>query len=167
MGLVPLSRADHASLRLVGGDTVEFTETAHIATLATAEFADAAPTYPIVFADNNGRPGPCALLGLDQGRNQYLMSNGHWLPGAYVPASIRMYPFLGSGSWPNWPTADRRHSVVGGWSGEGRPGPRVADQSAGRPLRRAARALARLPQPTEHHAWSRLRARKNMPQLGA
>ncbi|TFE47351.1 hypothetical protein E3E14_21355 [Streptomyces sp. ICN441] len=79
MGLVPLNRADHASLRLVGRETMEFTETAHIATLATAEFADAAPTYPIVFADNNGRPGPCALLGLDQGRNQYLMPNGHWL----------------------------------------------------------------------------------------
>ncbi|MFI1940887.1 SapC family protein [Streptomyces purpureus] len=94
MGLVPLNRADHASLRLVGRETMEFTETAHIATLATAEFADAAPAYPIVFADNNGRPGPCALLGLDQGRNQYLMPNGHWLPGVYVPACIRMYPFL-------------------------------------------------------------------------
>ncbi|GGT16430.1 hypothetical protein [Streptomyces purpureus] len=37
-----------------------------------------------------------------------------------------------------------------------RPGSRGTVQSAGRPLRRAARALARLPQPTEHHAWSRL-----------
>ncbi|MFI2431237.1 SapC family protein [Streptomyces sp. NPDC018693] len=94
MRLVPLNRETHASLRLIRAQAMEFTETLHIATLATAEFTDAALAYPIVFAHNNGRPAPCALLGLEQGRNQYLMPDGRWRPHAYVPAAIRMHPFL-------------------------------------------------------------------------
>ncbi|WP_374213975.1 FAD-dependent monooxygenase [Streptomyces sp. A3M-1-3] len=58
---------------------------------------------------------------------------------------------------------------AGRWAGSARSPPRRAGvrrgHAGGCDCRRAERA--RLPQPSEHHAWSRLRARKNMPQLGA
>ncbi|WP_282693317.1 SapC family protein [Streptomyces sp. CC208A] len=93
MRWVPLNRTDHASLRVVMPQNARFAADAHIAVLSAGEFTEAALAYPIVFADNDGHPVPCALLGLEQGSNQYVMPDGNWRPHTYLPLSVRSYPF--------------------------------------------------------------------------
>ncbi|ELS57170.1 putative SapC family protein [Streptomyces viridochromogenes Tue57] len=65
-----------------------------LATLLGVEFPEAAVTYPIVFSQGPRGLTPCALLGLERGRNQYVTQNGEWRPHAYLPASVRAYPFF-------------------------------------------------------------------------
>jgi hypothetical protein len=66
--------------------------------IAAVEFIDAARDYPIVFIEaGKGEDGqrevaPVAVLGLTQGENLMLGSDGAWA-ARYVPALLRGYPF--------------------------------------------------------------------------
>lgn len=73
---VPLNREAHASLRLTWPWNARFGADAHLARFTAAEFAEVALPYPSVFAESDHEPAPCALLGLERGRNQYVMPDG-------------------------------------------------------------------------------------------
>nr|WP_225578087.1 SapC family protein [Rhodanobacter sp. 7MK24] len=92
---VPLNRNAHKDLRLKPIPNMKFALDAHSVPLTGVEFALAARDMPIVFAGNDlASAGPVALLGLRQNENLFVDANGQWLPGAYVPAFVRRYPFV-------------------------------------------------------------------------
>ncbi|UYQ64944.1 SapC family protein [Streptomyces peucetius] len=91
---VPLNKEEHASLRVTLPQTERYGAPQQLATLLGAEFPEAAVTYPIVFSEGPRGLTPCALLGLERGRNQYVTQDGEWRPHAYRPASVRAYPFF-------------------------------------------------------------------------
>jgi hypothetical protein len=63
--------------------------------ISLAEFWHVARDYPIVFvtADSGKTYAAFAVLGLEQGRNLFLMSDSTWDRRAYLPAYVRRYPF--------------------------------------------------------------------------
>ncbi|MBU6249302.1 MAG: SapC family protein [Xanthomonadaceae bacterium] len=92
---VPLNRTAHKDLRLKGIPTLKFAANVHSVPLTAVEFPAAARDMPILFAGNGIHDaGPMALLGLRQNENLFVDANGLWVPGAYVPAFIRRYPFI-------------------------------------------------------------------------
>ena len=92
---VPLNRTAHKDLRLKPIPNMKFALDAQSVPLTGVEFALAARDMPIVFAGNDiAAAGPVALLGLRQNENLFVDANGQWLPGAYVPAFVRRYPFV-------------------------------------------------------------------------
>ena len=98
-----LDPASHRHLKM--GALTDFGVAAgmHAAYLAAVEFPQAAVELPIVFvttADKNAEGGamvsPIVLLGVVSGENLQV-EDGRWI-ARYIPASIRRYPFLSSGS---------------------------------------------------------------------
>ncbi len=96
---IALDRVQHRTQRLKP-QGVRFDRTAGMNALfiAAVEFIDAARDYPIVFIEaGQGEDGkrevaPVAVLGLTQGENLMLASDGSWA-ARYVPALLRGYPF--------------------------------------------------------------------------
>ena len=86
--LAPLHSERHADWRLQEGDASFAAETPYVP-IIVGELAQAARTYPIVFAAGDAQP--IAVLGLER-RNLFL-DDGRWIPDAYVPAYVRRYPF--------------------------------------------------------------------------
>ena len=93
-----LDRVLHRTTRLDAGQ-VRFDRTAGMNSLfiTAVEFGDVCREYPIVFVDAGKGPdgqqevAPMAVLGLQQGENLMLGTDGAW--GArYVPAVLRAYP---------------------------------------------------------------------------
>lgn len=92
---VPLNRTAHKDLRLKPIPNMKFALDVHSVPLTGVEFGLAARDMPIVFAGNDlASAGPVALLGLRQNENLFVDVGGQWLPGAYVPAFVRRYPFV-------------------------------------------------------------------------
>ncbi|MCP1373579.1 SapC family protein [Dyella lutea] len=92
---VPLNRTAHKDLRLKGVPSLKFAANVHSVPLTGVEFPAAARDMPILFAGTDVKEaGPMALLGLRQNENLFVDANGQWIPGAYVPAFIRRYPFI-------------------------------------------------------------------------
>jgi hypothetical protein len=60
--------------------------------LLVSEFRTAQRYYPVVFTDGE-EPGPMALLGVLEDRNQFVDDDGRWHVPGYVPAYLRCYPF--------------------------------------------------------------------------
>ena len=92
--IAPLNRERHADLRLKPsqGDC-SFAAHSHFVPLAGTEFYQAAADYPIVFAGGD-EPSPVVILGLQEGHNAFVGSDGRWRSGTYVPAFVRRYPFV-------------------------------------------------------------------------
>jgi len=66
----------------------------HAIPVTVDEFTLAQRHYPIVFSIGD-KPIPIALMGLNEGVNVYLDSDGRPIdPSIYIPAYIRRYPFL-------------------------------------------------------------------------
>ena len=63
--------------------------------VSLAEFPLIARDYPIVFvsADSGTTYAAFAVLGLEHGKNLFLMKEGTWDRRAYLPAYVRRYPF--------------------------------------------------------------------------
>ena len=63
--------------------------------ISMVEFEAVARDYPIVFVtgDNGKTHAAFAVLGLEAGRNLFLMSDNTWDRRVYVPAYVRRYPF--------------------------------------------------------------------------
>lgn len=62
--------------------------------LATQELSKAIMSLPIAFVPVGERFMPAAFLGLLPNKNLFVLPDGRWLPGNYVPAQLRSYPFM-------------------------------------------------------------------------
>lgn len=89
---IPLKLADHSDLRVFESNDYSFAQNETLVPILFDEMAEIAREYPIIFPKNNGGL-PCALLGLEPGKNTYVGEEGRWL-ATYVPAHIRRYPFM-------------------------------------------------------------------------
>src|SRR5262249_50906072 len=85
----PLSSIEHVKFKLTPGDAGFAAETNSVPIVAS-EFAEAARSFPIVFAAQDG--APCALLGLEHAN--VFVQNGKWDENVYMPAYVRRYPFV-------------------------------------------------------------------------
>ncbi len=92
--LVPVNKARHAATRIKQIDGFGFASKFHIASVMVHEFARASAIYPVVFLEDQQKDEfrPVSLLGLDEGENLFVDSDGKW-QASYVPAIIRRYPF--------------------------------------------------------------------------
>jgi hypothetical protein len=89
----PLSRDVHSGLGVQRMDKpFAFAATGHVVPLTVAEFTFASICYPIIFAGSEHLP--LAVLGINQNQNLYVMDDGAYVTGLYVPAYIRRYPFV-------------------------------------------------------------------------
>ena len=92
--LVALNSKRHAALRVRPQTGFDFARSVHLSALMQTELVRAAATYPIVFVEDRDIDGfrPMALLGLRDGENVFVDTDGTWL-ASYIPAVIRAYPF--------------------------------------------------------------------------
>lgn len=86
---------DHADFGLVTAANYSFAREAVAIPLCIGEFAVAQRHFPIVFAMDE-QASPIALVSIRRDHNLFVDRNGQWHPGAYVPAYLRRYPFIGS-----------------------------------------------------------------------
>jgi hypothetical protein len=89
---VALSRAVHGALRYSSPAGFGFARSGNSVPLGAAEFDVAARHFPIAISAREPA-GAIAVLGLETGRNLFVRADGTWIPGAYVPAYLRNYPF--------------------------------------------------------------------------
>jgi hypothetical protein len=91
----------HGGKGLVQSGDLGFAANAIVIPLMAAEMPAAMRSYPIVFSGPDFMP--MVILGIKQGENLFLDSNGKWAEPHYVPAYVRRYPFVLAGD----ETADR------------------------------------------------------------
>lgn len=91
--LVPLNSNAHANWSSRTTDKAAWLAGQHAVPLSTEEFAKAQRFYPIIFSDTE-TPVPLALMGLNEGVNVFVDSEGAFDPELYIPAYVRRYPFL-------------------------------------------------------------------------
>ncbi len=67
--------------------------------IAATEMIDAAASYPVVFVGPQGGPYTlAAMVGLNNEENLFIDADGVWDAGSYIPAFVRRYPFVLSGT---------------------------------------------------------------------
>lgn len=86
-----LSAERHRNLKLQRSASLRHAVGYHAVTLVAAEIPKAGRSYPVLFARQDDKVQPVALLSLVEGENQFLEGDT-WL-AEYVPAAIRAYPF--------------------------------------------------------------------------
>jgi len=91
--LMPLSSVEHASWKARASEALPAFARQHAIPLTIDEFAVAQRYYPIVFSAGEN-PVPLALMGLNEGVNTFVDSEGKLTEQVYVPAYVRRYPFL-------------------------------------------------------------------------
>lgn len=91
--LVPLSPQQHAGQGWRRFDSYAFAAGTALVPLVHAEAPKAVHAFPIAFSREAERFIPVAMLGLESGRNLFVMADGRWV-GSYVPARLRGYPFV-------------------------------------------------------------------------
>lgn len=93
---IPVSAARHrdCSIDMAG---YGFSSNINAVPLMAVELAAAVGEYPIIFAGQDDAVMPSAVLGMRGRQNAYLDSAGGW-DAKYIPAFIRRYPFVFSGS---------------------------------------------------------------------
>jgi hypothetical protein len=83
----------HGDLRLDRTVGFGFAAGADFVPLSIGELETAAQHYPILFTPGPD-PAPVALLGLRKGENLFVLPDGSWRPGSYVPLYCRAFPFI-------------------------------------------------------------------------
>ena len=91
--LTPLSSVEHASWKARTSEALPAFARQHAIPLTIDEFAVAQRYYPIIFSAGEN-PVPLALMGLNEGVNTFVDSEGKLIEQVYVPAYVRRYPFL-------------------------------------------------------------------------
>ena len=91
--LTPLSSVEHASWKARASEALPAFARQHAIPLTIDEFAVAQRYYPSIFSAGEN-PVPLALMGLNEGVNTFVDSEGKLTEQAYVPAYVRRYPFL-------------------------------------------------------------------------
>ena len=89
----PLDRARDGKMKLSRPTSFKFAAKTNAIPLLIDEFSMAAAFYPIVFADGP-IPVPAAVVGLKNDNNLFVRADGAWIPGTYLPAYVRRYPFI-------------------------------------------------------------------------
>ncbi len=92
--LIALNSRRHAALRVRPQEDYRFASSVHMSSLMQPEMVKAGASYPILFVEDAVIDSfrPIALLGLRDGENVFVDSEGNWC-ASYVPAVIRAYPF--------------------------------------------------------------------------
>jgi len=92
---VVLNRETHQDLTVSESPgRYAFAAPASSVVIASVEFFDISRQLPIIFTSTaDGRTVPLALMGLENGENLFVDSEGKWLL-PYIPAYIRRYPFI-------------------------------------------------------------------------
>ena len=92
--IVPL-RKEHRVLVPQAGKIAPAFREINALPISMVEFEAVARDYPIVFVtgDSGKTYAAFAVLGLEAGRNLFLMSDHTWDRRVYVPAYVRRYPF--------------------------------------------------------------------------
>jgi hypothetical protein len=83
----------HSHLKLDRAVGFNFAARAQSVPIGITEFEAAAQHFPILFT-TGPNPVPVALLGLREGENLFVRSDGTWQSDAYVPAYVRAFPFI-------------------------------------------------------------------------
>jgi hypothetical protein len=92
--LEPLNVTQHGKMKVRPVEKAPEIGKTHAVPVTVDEFALVQRHYPIVFSIGPD-PIPIALMGLNEGVNVFLDDDGKLIDGsAYLPASIRRYPFL-------------------------------------------------------------------------
>jgi hypothetical protein len=95
--VVPVSSGRHAKCAVESGKGFAFSRKINSVPLMAVEFPQATPEYAVVFAQSGDDLVPVVILGARQNENLYLTDEDAW-QAKYVPAFIRRYPFVFSGS---------------------------------------------------------------------
>jgi hypothetical protein len=92
--IVPLKKEHRVLVPQAGKIPAAFHEL-NALPVSLVEFQLAARDYPVVFVtgDSGKTYAAFAVLGLESGRNLFLMTDNIWDRRAYVPAYVRRYPF--------------------------------------------------------------------------
>ncbi len=91
--IVPLTREKHGHLYIERLDNFAYTRDTNTVYVFCMEFMRVAKEYPILFNMKSDEIYPVALLGLQNGKNEFLDKDANWR-AEYVPCYIRRYPFL-------------------------------------------------------------------------
>jgi hypothetical protein len=83
----------HGNLRLDRSVGFGFAAGAQFVPLGLEEFEAAAQHYPILFTAA-AEPIAIALLSLSPGNNLFVRADGSWQPDTYIPAYVRVFPFM-------------------------------------------------------------------------
>ncbi|MGE0108969.1 MAG: SapC family protein [Bdellovibrionales bacterium] len=89
----PLDIEKDAGLRVSSPTNFSFAAKTNAIPVLIDEFPLASSNYPIVFAPGDN-PVPAVVVGLEESTNLFIDLNNQWLPGTYLPAYVRRYPFL-------------------------------------------------------------------------
>ena len=95
----PFEVERHGTLRfLPSPPDYRFAAGATVIPLLISELAPAIRHYPLVFlpaTGDSGESGPtlAAVVGLGNGRNLFIDTEGQWRSDTYIPAYVRRYPF--------------------------------------------------------------------------
>ena len=93
-GLEPLNSGQHSKMKLKRSQTIPEVGQIHAIPVTIDEFMHAQRNYPIIFSAGEN-PVPLALMGLNEGVNTFIDSDGKPLDeSAYMPAYLRRYPFM-------------------------------------------------------------------------
>ena len=92
-GLEPLSSEAHANYKVRPQETAPFLVGQHAIPVTVDEFPLVQRFMPIVFSVGD-QPIPLALMGLNEGVNVFVDSEGKVDQPIYLPAYARRYPFL-------------------------------------------------------------------------
>ena len=93
-GLEPLNSGQHSKMKLKRGQTIPEVGQIHAIPVTIDEFIHAQRSYPIIFSAGEN-PVPLALMGLNEGVNTFIDSEGMPIDqAAYMPAYLRRYPFM-------------------------------------------------------------------------
>ncbi len=91
--MIPINEKMHAGYSLKERRSYGYAATEVSLPLNLSEFPRAALSYPIAFAAT--QPSfPIAVMGVARGKNLFVDTQGNWLPGHYIPAYARRYPFF-------------------------------------------------------------------------
>jgi len=94
---VPVSMQRHKEWSVKTGANYKFAGEVNSMPLMAVEFPNAAAEYAVVFAGTKDAVMPAIILGVRDKENLYLKDDGGW-EARYVPAFVRRYPFVFSGS---------------------------------------------------------------------
>lgn len=94
---VPVSSARHAAWSVEVGRDYAFSKSVNAVPLMAVEIPNATAEYAVVFSGTDEAMLPAVILGMRGNENLYLSTQGDW-QAKYLPAFVRRYPFVFSGS---------------------------------------------------------------------
>jgi len=93
----PINKNKHSDWSVKAGKNFDFAKNINSVPLTAVEFPSAAAEYSIIFAGNDEAVMPAVILGVRDQENLYISDDGKW-NSKYIPAYLRRYPFVFSGS---------------------------------------------------------------------